>query len=134
MSRLPDDSAGMRRSRASPLRTSHLRDPGGPQVHFAVESFMDELAFSLGQDPIEFRLKYVKDPRDIAVIKVEAKALKPITFADSDKIKVGDIVLAVDATDVDGQVTKVKFKLNGNEEFVEEFSNRLAKAIQTARF
>ena len=27
-----------------------------------------------------------------------------------------------------------EFKLNGNEEFVEEFSNRLAKAIQTARF
>jgi serine protease Do len=32
---------------------------------------------------------------DIAVIKVEAKDLKPITFADSDKIKVGDIVLAI---------------------------------------
>ena len=55
--------------RASPLRTSHLRDPGGPQVHFAVESFMDELAYSLGVDPVEFRLKYVKDARDIAVIK-----------------------------------------------------------------
>ena len=32
---------------------------------------------------------------DIAVIKVDAKDLKPVTFADSDKIKVGDIVLAV---------------------------------------
>ena len=30
--------------RASPLRTSHLRDPVGPQVHFASESFMDEVA------------------------------------------------------------------------------------------
>ena len=30
--------------RASPLRTAHMRDPGGPQTHFAVESFMDELA------------------------------------------------------------------------------------------
>jgi nicotinate dehydrogenase subunit B len=28
--------------RASPLRTSHLRDPVGPQIHFASESFMDE--------------------------------------------------------------------------------------------
>jgi hypothetical protein len=27
--------------RASPLRTSHLRDPVGPQIHFASESFMD---------------------------------------------------------------------------------------------
>ena len=30
--------------RASPLRTSHLRDPVGPQIHFASESFMDEVA------------------------------------------------------------------------------------------
>ena len=29
---------------ASPLRTSHLRDPVGPEIHFACESFMDEVA------------------------------------------------------------------------------------------
>ena len=55
--------------RASPLRTAHLRDPGGPQVHFAVESFMDEVAYQLKQDPLAFRLQYVKDARDVAVIK-----------------------------------------------------------------
>ena len=33
--------------RASPLRTSHLRDPVGPQIHFASESFMDEVAAAL---------------------------------------------------------------------------------------
>ena len=43
--------------RASPLRTSHLRDPVGPQIHFASESFMDEVAAALNQDPIEFRLQ-----------------------------------------------------------------------------
>ena len=32
---------------------------------------------------------------DIAVIKIEAKNLKPVTFANSDKTKVGDIVLAI---------------------------------------
>jgi serine protease Do len=32
---------------------------------------------------------------DIAVIKIEAKNLKPITFTDSSKAKVGDIVLAI---------------------------------------
>jgi nicotinate dehydrogenase subunit B len=58
--------------RASPLRTSHMRDPVGPQIHFASESFMDELAAALAIDPIEFRLRYVKDPRDIAVIKAAA--------------------------------------------------------------
>ena len=55
--------------RASPLRCSHLRDPVGPQVHFASESFIDEVAASLNVDPVEFRLRHVKDPRDIAVIK-----------------------------------------------------------------
>jgi len=59
--------------RASPLRTAHLRDPGGPQVHFAVESFMDELAHHLGMDPLEFRLKNVGNPRDLAVIKAAAE-------------------------------------------------------------
>ena len=42
--------------RASPLRSSHLRDPVGPQIHFASESFMDEVAAALNLDPIEFRL------------------------------------------------------------------------------
>ena len=59
--------------RASPLRTSHLRDPVGPQIHFASESFMDEVAASLDVDPVEFRLRHVKNPRDIAVIKAAAE-------------------------------------------------------------
>jgi nicotinate dehydrogenase subunit B len=58
--------------RASPLRTAHMRDPGGPQVHFAVESFMDEVAYGIGMDPVDFRLKYVTNPRDLAVIKAAA--------------------------------------------------------------
>jgi CO/xanthine dehydrogenase Mo-binding subunit len=59
--------------RASPLRSAHLRDPVGPQIHFASESFMDELAAALNLDPIEFRLRHLKDPRDIAVIKAAAE-------------------------------------------------------------
>ncbi len=59
--------------RASPLRSSHLRDPVGPQIHFASESFMDELAAALTMDAVEFRLLYAKDPRDIAVIKAAAE-------------------------------------------------------------
>jgi nicotinate dehydrogenase subunit B len=58
--------------RASPLRTSHLRDPVGPQIHFASESFIDEVAAAVNTDAIEFRLRYIKDPRDIAVIKAAA--------------------------------------------------------------
>ena len=59
--------------RASPLRTAHMRDPVGPQIHFASESFMDEVAAALNMDPVEFRLRYVKDPRDLAVIKAAAE-------------------------------------------------------------
>ena len=59
--------------RGSPLRSAHLRDPVGPQVHFASESFMDEVAAALNVDPVEFRLRHVKAPRDIAAIKAAAE-------------------------------------------------------------
>jgi len=54
--------------RSSPLRSAHLRDPVGPQIHFASESFIDEVAAAVKADPIEFRLRYVKDARDIALL------------------------------------------------------------------
>src|SRR5438874_2042367 len=53
--------------RGSPLRTSHMRDPG--VIHFASECFIDEVAAALGVDPVEFRLRYIKEPRDMAVVK-----------------------------------------------------------------
>src|SRR6202051_2704140 len=59
--------------RASPLRTSHLRDPLGPQLNFASESFIDELAFAANTDPVAFRLRYLKDKRGIAVIEAAAR-------------------------------------------------------------
>src|SRR5215831_15882190 len=62
--------------RASPLRSAHLRDPVGPQIHFASESFIDEVAAAVNADPIEFRLRHIKEPRDIAVIKAAAEKAK----------------------------------------------------------
>jgi len=62
--------------RASPLRSSHMRDPGGPQMHFAVESFMDEVALATNTDPVEFRLRYLENPRDKAVIMAAAEKAK----------------------------------------------------------
>jgi nicotinate dehydrogenase subunit B len=59
--------------RGSPLRSAHLRDPVGPQIHFASESFMDELAAALNLDPVELRLRHLKEPRDVAVIKAAAE-------------------------------------------------------------
>jgi CO/xanthine dehydrogenase Mo-binding subunit len=57
----------------SPLRTAHLRDPVGPEIHFGSEQFIDELAYAANEDPVAFRLKYVTAPRDAAVIKAAAE-------------------------------------------------------------
>ena len=67
----------------TPLRTGNLRDPNGPQVTFASESFIDELAAAIKADPIEFRMRLLtasstddsgfKRARSIAVIKAAAE-------------------------------------------------------------
>ena len=57
----------------SPLRSSHLRDPVGPEIHFGSEQFIDEIAAATNEDPVAFRLKYVTGPRDAAVIKAAAE-------------------------------------------------------------
>ena len=46
-----------------PLRTAALRSPGEPPRVFATESFIDELAAEMRVDPVQFRLKYLQDPR-----------------------------------------------------------------------
>ena len=68
----------------TPLRTGNLRDPNGPQVTFAGESFIDELAAAAKADPVEFRLKLLNAStrddnqfirtRSIAAIKAAAEA------------------------------------------------------------
>ncbi|MEO8098675.1 MAG: molybdopterin cofactor-binding domain-containing protein [Acidobacteriota bacterium] len=68
----------------TPLRTGNLRDPNGPQVTFASESFIDELAIAAKADPVEFRVRLLaaranddaqfKRARSIAVIKAAAQA------------------------------------------------------------
>jgi xanthine dehydrogenase YagR molybdenum-binding subunit len=39
-----------------------MRAPGHPQASFAMESLMDELAYKLNLDPLEFRKQNLKDP------------------------------------------------------------------------
>jgi nicotinate dehydrogenase subunit B len=58
---------------ASPLRTTHLRDPEGPATSFAVESFADEIAAAAGFDPLDFRLRYLDEPRAKAVLTAAAQ-------------------------------------------------------------
>ena len=57
----------------------------------------DEITVTLADGKTELKATKIgmDSGSDIAVIKIEAKDLKPITFADSDKIKVGDIAMAI---------------------------------------
>src|SRR5688572_18495326 len=57
----------------SPLRTGHLRDPVGPEIHFGSEQFIDELALAACEDPVAFRLKYLTNPRHQAVVRAVAE-------------------------------------------------------------
>jgi nicotinate dehydrogenase subunit B len=78
--------------RASPLRTSHLRDPVGPQLHFASESFIDELAAATGADPVEFRTRYLKNPHHVSVIKAAAEKSGWVPRTSPRKEQSGDTV------------------------------------------
>ncbi len=58
----------------TPLRTGNLRDPNGPQVTFASESFIDELAVAAKADPVAFRLKLL-DREHRGRQRLQARAL-----------------------------------------------------------
>jgi CO/xanthine dehydrogenase Mo-binding subunit len=58
----------------SPFFTGPLRSPARIQNTFANESFIDELAAAAKVDPVQYRLRYVGDPRLRDVITVAAKA------------------------------------------------------------
>ncbi len=56
-----------------PLRSSAMRSLGAFANTMANESFMDELAAAAHVDPLEFRLRHLKDPRAIDVLKAAAQ-------------------------------------------------------------
>jgi len=57
----------------SPLRQGSYRALAATANHFARESHMDELAHAVKMDPLEFRLKNLKDERLRAVFEAAAK-------------------------------------------------------------
>ncbi len=59
--------------RASPMRTTHLRDPYGPPILFGSESFLDEVAAATNTDPVDFRLQYLTHPRDREAVRIAAE-------------------------------------------------------------
>jgi len=56
--------------------TGPLRSPARLQNTFAHESFMDEIAAVAKADPVDYRLRHLRDPRLIEVVKSVAKAAK----------------------------------------------------------
>jgi isoquinoline 1-oxidoreductase len=69
--------AGKARSRFvpsnSPLRQGSYRTLAATANTFARESFMDELAAAAGQDPLDFRLAHLDNPRLRAVLEEAAR-------------------------------------------------------------
>jgi CO/xanthine dehydrogenase Mo-binding subunit len=86
----------------TPLRTGNLRDPNGPQVAFASESFIDELAVAAHADPVAFRLKALaasttedggfKRARSIAVVKAAAEKYGWDTRPSPKRVGTGDVL------------------------------------------
>lgn len=61
---------------STPFRPSWIRTPGRMQNTYANEVFIDECAAAAGVDPIEYRLRYLTDPRGIAVLRAAASMAK----------------------------------------------------------
>jgi nicotinate dehydrogenase subunit B len=55
------------------VRASWLRGVSALPNTFAHESYIDELATEAGVDPIEYRLRYLKDPRAVDLVNAVAK-------------------------------------------------------------
>ncbi len=88
--------AGRARSRASARASLCQRTDCYTTANHVVEG-ADQVKVSLTDGGKEFTGKVIgTDPAtDVAVLKIDAKDLPAITMTDSDKLEVGDVVLAV---------------------------------------
>src|SRR5262249_20681697 len=60
---IPNVTTTAHRLESTPLRPAWIRSPGRLQNTFANESFLDEIAASLGTDPLDIRLQHLTDAR-----------------------------------------------------------------------
>jgi isoquinoline 1-oxidoreductase len=101
-----------------PFPVGAWRAPGSCTNAFARESHVDQLASIAGVDPIEFRLRQLKDPRLIRVLKAAAEhwGWKPRKGPSGQGLGVacgtdaGTYVAAIAEVDVDGRGGKVAVK------------------------
>jgi len=69
---VPNVHAVCHRLESTVFRPSWIRTPGRMQNTYANEAFMDELAAAAQVDPIQFRLRYLQDPRGVEVLRAAA--------------------------------------------------------------
>lgn len=109
-------NAGWRAPKVHPFATGAWRAPGNNTNTFARETMINRLAHKVGMDPVEFRLKNLKDQRMIRVLKVAIDKFGwQKTISPSGKgwgiacgIDAGAYVALMAQTDVDKDTGKVK--------------------------
>lgn len=79
--RVPDVRVDMHFVTQMPFRTSAMRSLGAHINVVTIESMMDRLAEAHGQDPVDYRIAQLDDPRAIAVIRRVADAFGWKTMA-----------------------------------------------------
>ncbi len=102
----------------SPLRQGSYRGLASTANHFAREVHMDELAHTVGMDPLAFRLKNLIDPRLRAVLQVAAerfgwgrsKAERGIGFGIAGGTEKGGYVATCVELEVDSTSNKVRLR------------------------
>ena len=72
----PNAHAVCHRLETTPFRPSWIRTPGRLQNTYVNEAFLDELAAAAGADPVEFRLRHLKDLRGIEVLQAAVRRAK----------------------------------------------------------
>ncbi len=80
------------RLETTPFRPSWIRTPGRMQNTYAVEAFLDELAAAAEQDPVQFRLKQLDDPRGREVLERAARLANWQTRPSPRRDQSGDIL------------------------------------------
>ena len=73
---IPNVRTVCHRLASTPFRPSWIRTPGRMQNTYANEAFLDECAAAAGADPLEYRLRALRDPRGIEVLKRVAEIAK----------------------------------------------------------
>ena len=76
----------------TPFRPSWIRTPGRMQNTFGNEVFLDEIAEAAGADPLEFRIRHLKDKRGIEVLERVARLASWQPRGRDGQRRTGDVV------------------------------------------